>query len=459
MELLDSEESSFTEILKSFHDDQVGKLCRTDTTIKLIGSKSWEKEKTKVDKFDEVRKSVMGDMRTIATLYFEFKSRFPGSTNDSIDMFQRQNFDYLKEAIIEMTTKEETPDGVNVKYGLKSTIYYLLVRAAKVLEGEALTRRGSEAEEEAKEMVQFAKIMKHHENSLFGDAKYFINKSRQQRLRLPTRTPAEEDLEKLKNHIESRTKVLMEMQEFQKKEYVELRNLLCCRLTLFNARRGGEPARIKVKEWLERDKWIDQKATEHLSDEEKKLVDMYAVFFLSGKGNHLVSCVIPEDSIAALDRLADECVRKNCGIGIKNSFIFASSKKGSKRHVAGWSATNKVVEQAKIHSSLVNATNQRGRVSTIYAALHVPPEKRDLFYAHMGHSKEVNQGTYQRPHAVTTLLEVAPTLTEIDRGVKRKRGLIFFVSNIVIVFTVLRVAIRDWEGQTMEWDCVKIVLF
>lgn len=38
-----------------------------------------------------------------------------------------------------------------------------------------------------------------------------------------------------------------------------MRNLLVSRLTLFNARRGGEPARMKLSDWndAESNAWID----------------------------------------------------------------------------------------------------------------------------------------------------------------------------------------------------------
>ena len=48
-------------------------------------------------------------------------------------------------------------------------------------------------------MQRQKKILKHHKNSIFGDAKYFTDKSWQHRLRLLARTPAEEDLARLKN--------------------------------------------------------------------------------------------------------------------------------------------------------------------------------------------------------------------------------------------------------------------
>lgn len=67
-----------------------------------------------------------------------------------------------------VTAKEDKGDGVNIKYGLKNTLFYLLMRAADNLEGEAFTKRGPEAERKVAEMTHFQKILKHHENSVFG---------------------------------------------------------------------------------------------------------------------------------------------------------------------------------------------------------------------------------------------------------------------------------------------------
>ena len=51
-------------------------------------------------------------------------------------------------------------------------------------------------------------------------------------------------------------------------DYIELRNLVCARLTMFNARRGGEPARMTLQEWLDADSeaWIDKDLVENISD-------------------------------------------------------------------------------------------------------------------------------------------------------------------------------------------------
>lgn len=223
----------------------------------------------------------------------------------------------------------------------------------------------------------------------------------------------------MKEYIERRImeQLMLTPEEFGRKEYIELRNLLCCRLTLFNARRG-EPARIKITQWTERDQWIDKEVLKKLDECQRKVVKSMAVFYLSGKWNHLVSCITP------LDRLADPIVRKQAGIYEKNQFLFPSTKNGSRKHASGWGATNTVCQQAGVDSNLINATNQRGRISTLYAALHIQPDDRGYFYAHLGHKKKVNGGTYQCPLPVMALLKVGTHLQAIDKGTKRKRGLI-----------------------------------
>ena len=60
----------------------------------------------------------------------------------------------------------------------------------EIMEGEALAQSGKGgggAEQLVERQKDFQKLLKHHQNVLFGNAKYYINKSRQERLRLPTR--------------------------------------------------------------------------------------------------------------------------------------------------------------------------------------------------------------------------------------------------------------------------------
>lgn len=56
---------------------------------------------------------------------------------------------------------------------------------------------------------------------------------------------------------------------FDTKEFCRLRDALVCRLTLFNARRGGEASRMTLEELQDalNDKWIDKSKAEGITDE------------------------------------------------------------------------------------------------------------------------------------------------------------------------------------------------
>ncbi len=58
--LEDNEDEGFLQIMSSFHPDDPGNVCRSDKTIKFVRRKLWYKEKIKVNRTDEVRKTVMG---------------------------------------------------------------------------------------------------------------------------------------------------------------------------------------------------------------------------------------------------------------------------------------------------------------------------------------------------------------------------------------------------------------
>jgi hypothetical protein len=144
-----NERADYLDILGRFQDNDVGNICRSDDTIKLVGRHLWQKDCTKVDKHDEVRKSVMADMRNLANLYLHFQSSLEGQeSRDASDMFKREHWKALQEAIISITSKETGSSGSQIKYGLKNTIYYLLVKAVEILQGDALADQGKEKQVE-----------------------------------------------------------------------------------------------------------------------------------------------------------------------------------------------------------------------------------------------------------------------------------------------------------------------
>ena len=94
----------------------------------------------------------MADMRNLSALFLEFKKHQGPQSTDSKAMFDRENWGILQEAVTTMTTKEKPKsDESYLKYGLKNTLYYLLMKVAGILQREALTVKGDAGKKDVEE--------------------------------------------------------------------------------------------------------------------------------------------------------------------------------------------------------------------------------------------------------------------------------------------------------------------
>ncbi|XP_065661310.1 uncharacterized protein LOC136084687 isoform X1 [Hydra vulgaris] len=75
----------------------------------------------------------------------------------------------------------------------------------------------------------------------------------------------------------------------------------------------------------------------------------------------------------------------------------------------------KIKDKLKYPNKLT-ATANRKKVSTLFAIMDLPPQDRELFYQHMGHSKDINQNVYQVPSALLEITKVGRHLIDIEKG-------------------------------------------
>ena len=71
-------------------------------------------------------------------------------------------------------------------------------------------------------------------------------------------------------------------------------------------------------------------------------------------------------------------------------------------HAASWHAVHRVSVDAGV--------SHPERVSTLYAAMQSTEKNRQLFYKHMGHSRNINENIYQVPLAEAEILNAASRL-------------------------------------------------
>ena len=359
----------------------------------------------------------MTEMRQLGSLYMDFRKIWRQQKENSDvpeikAMFKRGNFGVLEAAIISNSSDKDT-----IKPGLKLAHSYVLKTAAKILKASYLM---DDKDAEATEIDKFVDILNLNHNYIFGDAEYLLQKGRKVKLRKPQRLPQEGDVQRVRTYtIESVKRLLNdEYLQWSAHEFIKLRDLIVCRLTLFNARRGGEPSRLHLNEWqeVESDSWIEKRHIDGLQDPiEKALVKNTKIAYQSGKGTkRLVSVLLPKDTVDGIRKLVDPELRKDVGVHKDNVYVFPSTQSSSD-HVSGWHATNSVCQDAGIEDpSLLTATKMRHRASTLYASLDVPAQERDFFYKHMGHSGDFNKEVYQTPLAVMAITKVGKHLYNFD---------------------------------------------
>ena len=89
-----------------------------------------------------------------------------------------------------------------VKFGgLKTQLYYLIKRFAKIIKGTHLVR---DDDDKAAEIDKFVQVLELHHLEIFGDATYRLNMNRQEKLRRPQELPDEADVGVLKKYTVNR---------------------------------------------------------------------------------------------------------------------------------------------------------------------------------------------------------------------------------------------------------------
>lgn len=397
------------QILCKFRDDECGMIVKKDRMILEVGQYYFDNNPKKQ------RHIVMTHMRRLGLLLMKFRDVTNTDLATGADMLDpaKENFDKLCEAIDCLCTTSEGQS----KSNLRLAVVYLLIRAAKVMQGYYLVSNEKANEVKVKD---FGKVLCYKRGKLVGDSLYRINMRRLETLRKPGEMPTESDLAKLRAHCQE---VMAKLSDVYKKlnviEFRRLRAATVTRLTVYNARRGSEPARLEMKEWkvAEASGWLDKETARAraINIDESEMIGKFKLAYQSGKGNvEEVPTLIPKDCEHAILKLIAE--REAVGISKLNKYIFPYTQ-GSIDHVIGWKEMKTMCAEAKVEfSNLITANKVRHRAATIHAGLAVSSQQKQAFLRHIGHSQKVDERVYQCPTAVAEMCLVGKFLDTLDNG-------------------------------------------
>jgi len=389
-------------ILCKFRDTPQGNLCRQNDIIKQVGFRHFCLRRTEESKMEEIRKSVMSEMRELARLFLAFQTQSSRAVTVE-DMFTREHKENLYAAIETLTEK---PDG-DEKHGLKLQINAVVQRAIKSLRGYY---NDTMQDQKALELDRFKQAYNFRSPEIFAKARYQSVKNSLDKARCPENLPLRAQLQKLR--LFTLDEIQSVVHNFSTDKMTWLRSLIVSLLTLWNARRGEEGSRILISEWQDArmGRWIPPDQVEVIKDEaEKHLVGKFKLAYLHGKGRKFVPVLIPNMIEKAINLLVEH--REMFGIVDGNPFVFAT--KGSKGHASGWHALYNVSSKA---GARVNATANRHYISTVFAGLEMSPDNEKVFMDHMGHDAPINKDNYQCPQGVKEVKVMGKLLLDIYEG-------------------------------------------
>ncbi|VDI79145.1 Hypothetical predicted protein [Mytilus galloprovincialis] len=166
-------------------------------------------------------------------------------------------------------------------------------------------------------------------------------------------------------------------------DFIKLRNLVVCRLTMCNGRLGQKACRLLRSEFKDavEDNWINKK----WKNDPYVLFQVLKNVYKAGKGiKILVPVLFTLETLAATILLDDDDLRQQAEVLSNN--IDAGIRED---------------EAKKINDTLI-----RHFTSTEMAAKDIPENERQYFYTHICNSEEMNKQTYQAPLAVMEIVKV-----------------------------------------------------
>lgn len=381
------------DVLANITKDEAGLLCCSDSALRLYGEYLWRKSTS------QNVNPIRSDLRVLAYVILECQKIRPAF--DGVQLFLSTNYMFVSDCICQACGNTDST---------KCKTVSALKLAAKVMRSAYLMK---DKLEEATTVENFEHVLKVESRALTSKARYNLECAGQERLRQPKALPEEGAVKAIKKYVSAEIKKYSKVSAVKDVHtYNHLRTVLVTRLTLFNARRGNEPARMTTKDWdlAWGDAWVDKRRTEKLDDLEKALVDTFKLAYMRGKKRKLVPVLILKDCIAGVKVLL-ELRHSIGGVSKNNKYLFAAGR-NSMDHILGSQAISKVCEAVDVVN--VTATGMRHRASTLYALEDLPEGKREAFYRHMGHDEAINRDVYQTPFGLPELLEVGLFLRTID---------------------------------------------
>ncbi|KAL7641891.1 UNVERIFIED_CONTAM: hypothetical protein RMT77_007765 [Armadillidium vulgare] len=358
----DCEDTEFNCIVKGkFRDDEIGLFIKGDVMLQEYGMYLYQKAKKKVERKPLLRKNLMNAVRRIGKIFIHFKRVMKtyqmNDVTTSLDLFRKEYFDFVMEAIDNMT---------NSKLTGKQHIGYRLMAYGKFLK----MLFSSDGNEDCYNNVNiFLTQLQVNWEFHFG----FAQNETSSLIKLE-KLPTEDEIRRVRDFLEKKLEDLdsKKINEWTATEFVLARRVVVCKLTFFNDCKGNEVSRLTLKNWEDAviDKWIDKN-----SKKMRNLFKTLKLAYVTGNGNKMIPIFIPESCTRSIERLQDKQLRKRVGVPSENIFCFPQTQ-NSDTLADVWTDINVICLEAGVATD-INATKMTHHLITAFARMEMPERERE----------------------------------------------------------------------------------
>ena len=269
--LFPGKSSPFQEVVASMKSDQITLVARNDSIISALSAMMVEKVGTRRSH------DISQNMRNLARLLMSMREAENNENAQLLQFLCPEKFDVVVECVMDISNfKVKMGESQVGTPSLALHIGYALKKCVGIVRGKALREKDRGLLED---IEHFEKLMEaewnyrisHHSMTTLNDRKH----------NQPDLLPVTSDLQKLKEYITLKVVYLTSKLQSAKPDvrtWRELSELVLNRLILFNKRRGGEAARLRVETYVNRPDWrksTSQDVLASLSGIEQQLFKRY----------------------------------------------------------------------------------------------------------------------------------------------------------------------------------------
>ena len=259
-------------ILPSMRRDECQLIVRSDKLLMTFAA--IELEKREPERYCDVSYS----LTILAKLILSHREIHQNCDFNAKDIVLPKNYDNVKNVIKRMAGYKGPRDINNPHIIIRTG--YAMKTLAIIVKLENLKLGGHDMIEK---MRCFIELYESDYLILTNNSKSFYEKKKGNK---PEELLLESDIKLLREFCVKETRQILSLNTLLTNDYVYLSKVTYARLLTFNARRGGEPGKLTLKDWrmVENDRWKKKEDIERLKDPvERKLVELLKLCYVEGK--------------------------------------------------------------------------------------------------------------------------------------------------------------------------------